>query len=146
MDHDRLFVPLKSEFFQAFKDREKEWELRGVNDQFNQNTVEEERVVELRKGYSGNSIWGFVEDIRTFDSIDEVADHIPFQKIDPAAESRDEFVDRAKEILSTYDRFIAFKVDLDDDHWLLDETTPPWLTHRTRKEAQEELLDVLNDD
>ena len=110
---DRLFVPLKTEHYRNFERGEKEWELRGVNNQFNAETVTVGRRVELRRGYStDDSIWGEIADVEVFDSVEAVADTIPHQLILPGA-SREEFLRSATGLLDGYDQFIAFRVDTD---------------------------------
>lgn len=110
---NRLFVPLKTKFFAAFQNGKKEWELRGINDQFNRDTVREGRQVELRNGYSGESIWGTVGQVKMFDQLQDVPGEIDYKKISPRATSRKEFVRQASSLLSKYDQFIAFRVFLD---------------------------------
>ena len=108
---DRLFVPLKTEHFRNFESGEKTWELRGVNNQFNEETVVPGRTVELRRGYStDDSIWGEVAEVRTYESISAVADDLPHQRILPGA-TREEFQQSAAALLSGYDQYIAFQVD-----------------------------------
>lgn len=110
---NRLFVPLKTEFFNHFKG-EKEWELRGINRQFNEDTVFEGRKVELRRGYSTNdSIWGEITDVETFQSVEKITEEIDHEKISPG-KSLDEFRNEAKVLLSKYEEFIAFKIYLED--------------------------------
>lgn len=92
---------------------EEKWELRGVNDQFNRETVREGRRVELRKGYSGESIWGAIDRVETFGNLEDVAENLDFRAIIPPVESRNKFLSRAKGLLSEYDEFIAFKILFD---------------------------------
>jgi len=48
---DRLFVPLNKEWYNLFAAGKKKWEIRGYGPRFNEKTVKEGRLVELRKGY-----------------------------------------------------------------------------------------------
>lgn len=110
--NDRLFVPLQTEHYRAFESGGKTWELRGQNPQFNQKTVQTGRTVELRRGYSTDeSLWGMISDVRTFESVDEIVDDFPFEKIRPGASSA-EFRDSVHDLLGQYDSFIAFEVTL----------------------------------
>ncbi|KXA88639.1 hypothetical protein AKJ62_04745 [candidate division MSBL1 archaeon SCGC-AAA259D14] len=111
---DRLFVPLKTEPFQWFRSGKKKWELRGISSQFNRDTVVPSRSVELRKGYNGESIWGIVDCVETFGSLESVVDNLDFRAIIPPTETRGGFLSRAKELLSGYDEFIAFRVLIED--------------------------------
>jgi hypothetical protein len=116
-DSERLFVALKTEHYRNFESGAKTWELRGVNEQFNSATVTEGRRVELRRGYStDDSLWGTITDVREFESVPAVADGIDHELILPGA-SREAFVESARELLSGYERFIAFRVDVDNWPW-----------------------------
>lgn len=55
---DRLFVPLNKEPFEDFKSKGKTYELRSYGRNFTEKFVYKGRDVELRKGYSGESLWG----------------------------------------------------------------------------------------
>lgn len=107
---DRLFVPLKTEHYRAFEAGEKEWELRGINNQFNPEQVVKGRVVELRRGYStDDSLWGTITDVATFDSLDVIPIQLDHTLIVPGA-TREEFLTGAQELLGDYDEYIAFRV------------------------------------
>lgn len=86
---DRLFVPLKTGPFRWFQLGAKEWELRAVNPNFNPETVYVGRHVELRHGYNGDSLWGVIREVATADDLRSVLDRVPFEKISPAAGSRE---------------------------------------------------------
>lgn len=53
-----LFVPLHTEFFNAFNSGEKTHELREYGPRWNEETCAIGRRVRLRKGYSGPELWG----------------------------------------------------------------------------------------
>lgn len=108
---DRLFVPLNTEPYRSFERGEKEWELRGVNNQFNSETVTEGRTVELRRGYStDDSLWGVIVEVRVFDSLTAVADELDYTLITPGA-SRRGFLNSASELVGEYNAFIVFRVE-----------------------------------
>ncbi len=46
-----LFIPLKTEFFEALKNRTKDTEYRVYGPRWNENTCKEGRPVTLSKGY-----------------------------------------------------------------------------------------------
>lgn len=111
---DRLFVPLRSRYWYAFADGEKDIELRGVNDQFNANTVYSGRPVELRRGYStDDSLWGLIGAVWFFGSITSVADDLDYRRIAPDERNQGVFITKAKEMLDQYDRYVAFEVNFD---------------------------------
>lgn len=107
---DRLFVPLKTEHYRNFEQGDKRWELRGVNDQYNCETVRLGRTVELRRGYStGDSLWGEITARDTFRDLHSVE---YYQQITPG-KSKAEFLQSAEELLGQYEEYIAFRVALD---------------------------------
>jgi len=109
---ERLFVPLNSRFYEAFADETKSWELRGVNDQFNPETVTVGRTVELRRGYAtDDSLWGTITDVKTFPRLSAIPTAIDHHDIAPNT-SRAEFLDSAAALLGQYDQYIAFHVDI----------------------------------
>lgn len=110
-DSDRLFVPLKSEFYTAFDAGDKDVELRGLSPRFNHKTVYAGRNVELRRGYStDDSLWGEVGEVWLFPALRAIPSEIDHQRIAPY-DPLDEFLTRATDILGDYDRFIAFSVE-----------------------------------
>jgi|AntDeeMetageno50_2_1112565.scaffolds.fasta_scaffold05568_2 ASC-1-like (ASCH) protein len=109
---DRLFVPLNSEPYWWFADGSKTWELRGVNDQFNERKVRVGRAVELRRGYStDDSLWGVITGVRFFESVDEIIETFEYEKVRPDA-SEEEFRESVADLLDGYDSFIAFGVEI----------------------------------
>lgn len=114
---DRLFVPLKGEHYRAFEAGEKDIELRGINDQFNPDTVTPGRRVELRRGYSTpDSLWGTIgRPVHIINDYGYIADLLDHQRILPDS-PRSVFEYSVEEMLGDYDRWIAFIVDLDDEY------------------------------
>lgn len=108
MIDDRLFVPLETRHYRNFVVGSKEFELRGVNAKFNEETVYEGRLVELRHGYAGDSLWGQIEAVDVVDDLESILDH---ELILPGA-TREEFLESARDLLGSYDRWIAFEVEL----------------------------------
>ena len=110
---DRLFVPLSSEPWYAFESGEKQAEFRGVNNQFNQETVYEGRTVELRRGYSTNdSLWGTVTGVAVGnhlgDLVEQYADELQY-----GGKSLGEVSYSANQYVGDYDEYIVFSVSLD---------------------------------
>lgn len=111
---DRLFVPLKTEHFEAFKSGKKDIELRGFGGRFNMETVVPGRRVELRRGYStGDSLWGSIESVHHFLHIDRIPNRKDHERIHPGA-TEQEFIESARELLGDYSSWIAFKIRLDE--------------------------------
>ena len=110
---DRLFVPLKSLWFDLFKKGEKKWELRGINNNFNVKTIIKRRKVELRKGYNGESLFGVISECLTINNIEEIPSDIYSEVIPLDIQNAGvirEFIDY---YTSRYESFILFKVVLD---------------------------------
>ena len=110
---DRLFVPLKSLWFDLFKKGEKKWELRGINNNFNVKTVIKGRKVELRKGYNGESLFGVVSERIVVNDVKKIPSSIYNEIISLDIQNAGvirEFIDY---YTSRYESFILFKVVLD---------------------------------
>jgi hypothetical protein len=114
-DTDRLFVPLNSEPWHAFERGEKRAEFRGVNNQFNPETVREGRRVELRRGYStDDSLWGTIEEVTVDDSLgDLVLQYL--DELQYGGKSRGEVAYSANELVGDYGEYIVFTVRLDTE-------------------------------
>lgn len=109
---DRLFVPLMTKHYRDFEGGQKTWELRGVNNQFNPETVVVGRRVELRRGYNtDDSLWGQIVEVETFGRVKHIPRDIA-RRINPTV-GPTEFVKHANQLLSDYDQYIAFKVELE---------------------------------
>lgn len=104
---DRLFVPLNSGHWYAFEAGSKTVELRGVNDQFNRDTIRVGRPVELRRGYStSDSLWGIIESREFYESVESVESH---DAILPGA-TREEFLRSARDLLGDYDEYVTIGI------------------------------------
>lgn len=111
---DRLFVPLKKEPFNWFLQGCKTWELRGISGRFNKDKVKSGKSVELRKGYNGDSLWGVIANCKTFDKLKNIPTSLR-RDITPFMDEYNNFEDKVKSIMSEYESYIAFNVDL---YWL----------------------------
>lgn len=110
MSEDRLFVALNTRPYRDFERGAKTWELRGVNDQFNRDTVYPGRLAELRRGYStDDSLWGQITAVETFSMLSEIPVRIDHETIQPGA-THTEFLDTVASLLGDYDEWIAFRV------------------------------------
>lgn len=106
---DRLFVPLKTEHYRNFALGEKDIELRGLNANFNPETVLPGRWAELRHGYSGDSLWRRIEHIWLFDHLTNIAEGLDHTRVLPDS-TRDEFEASVRDLLGDYGRWIAFQL------------------------------------
>lgn len=110
---NRLFVPLNTEAFNWFKEGKK-WEVRKKRGQYNPRNVFKGKKVELRKGYTGESIWGKILDVDTFENADRLFEKINFKEVFPDSGS----LSSAKKLIQNYvdsNEIIAFKIQRDQD-------------------------------
>ena len=108
---DRLFVPLNTGPFEDFQHNGKTYELRGYGRQYTEKHVYAGRKVELRKGYSGQSLWGMIGNVES-GGLEQVLRKVGFKKIVPNAKSKAEAVKEICEILGRKDKYLAFEVIL----------------------------------
>lgn len=115
-NQDRLFVPLSSEAYSWFIENSKEWEVRNYKGPFTLKNVYIGKKVELRKGYADqkSSIWGIVEDVKRFRSINDLFSAINYNKIIPVAKSLDDAIICSKKYLKSNEtgaaNIIAIKI------------------------------------
>ncbi|MBR9700982.1 hypothetical protein GOV11_03905 [Candidatus Woesearchaeota archaeon] len=106
---DRLFVPLSSEPFEDFINNGKQYEIRAHARNFSNKFVYTGRDVELRKGYSGSSIWGTIGDVFV-DTLDSIMDNVDYRLIEPRAQSRKDAIRENIEQIGLHDEYIAFQI------------------------------------
>lgn len=114
-DCNRLFVPLNNQWYNLFLSRTKKWEIRGYSPRFNEKTVKIGQTVELRNGYQKKgALWGVITEIHIIDSVygtpDEITKELfPISNFNPLWHEIYEYEKK-------YNKFIVFKVELDDDN------------------------------
>lgn len=111
----RVFVPLAKEPYNWFAQGSKEWELRRYGRQYTEKNIKKGNLVELRCGYSNpaRAIWGVIEEIKVFDSIDNVFRYIDYKKIISSANNIENAIELCNKILNlegSDDKLIAFKI------------------------------------
>jgi ASC-1-like (ASCH) protein len=106
---DRLFVPLNTEPFEDFKHNGKTFELRSYGRQYTEKHVYTGRKVEVRKGYSGESLWGIIGKVET-GTLEEILNKISYKEITPKAKTVEESKKMINEVLGCKDKYIAFEV------------------------------------
>lgn len=67
-----IFIPLKKQFYEAFRDGSKVWELRGNQGQFNYSRIIPGRKAILAWGYGYPRLVAHVVEVRTYDSIAQI--------------------------------------------------------------------------
>jgi hypothetical protein len=111
---NRLFVPLTSEAFEDFVKRGKQVEIRKVIPNFTAKTVYEGRSVELRKGYSGTSIWGIIGQVVIGD-LSTVIYSFPLATVEPRSESYEKAIQENLSLLGEAMLYIGFQVILTNE-------------------------------
>ncbi len=107
---NRLFLPLDEKWYQLFREGEKKWELRGINDIFNTRTIKEGRTVELRRGYQSDPLWGIITERLVVNSFKEIPSTIFDETIPPAVRNDPDVMAFVKSYKDKYDTFILFKI------------------------------------
>ena len=109
---DRLFVPLATAPFSWFESGLKTWELRRYGRQYTKKHVVLGRRVELRKGYSGDSLWGEIDAINQAETIEEIFKKVPYSFVVPIARDLSDAVRICTDILGCDEGgFIAFHIE-----------------------------------
>jgi ASCH domain len=113
---DRVFVPLATQPYRWFASGRKQWELRRLGRQYTPKHLKLGRRVELRCGYAdkNSALWGTLAETREAGSIAQFFDLVDFREVIPEANSREDAVHTAAQILGTGDvPVIGFRVDVD---------------------------------
>lgn len=84
---DRLFVPLSAQAFEWWKSGRKRWEVREDAPRWSPKHVYAGRRVELRRGYSGPSLWGTLTGhvVRAVSVLEMAKFGIPLAEVAPTA-------------------------------------------------------------
>jgi len=109
---NRLFVPLNTDPFEDFKYRGKRYELRWYGRQFIEKNLIPGRLVELRKGYSGERLHGTIGTC-VIGSLEYIFEQIPLHLITPRKSSKEEALIHAKQFMKPAEKYVAFEVILD---------------------------------
>lgn len=114
-EKSRLFLPLNQIWYELFVNGQKEWEIRGISDTFNQKTITLGRTVELRKGYQSDSIWGIIKERLIVNSIEEVPKVIFDKIIPPSVQEDPEVINFINSYNNRYGKFILFRIEIEKD-------------------------------
>jgi hypothetical protein len=108
---DRLFVPLNKHWYDLFLEGKKKWEIRGLSNRFNRQTVRVGRDVELRRGYAKEgAVWGKIVEVHIVSTvyipiINVLEELFPIPKSSP-------LWDEIQEYNAKYSKFIVFKIEV----------------------------------
>jgi len=113
---NRLFIPLNGEAYKWFKSGNKQWEVRKLNvGQYNLKNLIVGRKVELRLGYRpGNSIWGIIKEVRTYDNANNLVNEIDFKHLIPSANDSNEATQKIIDYVGSESKIIAIKIQYDE--------------------------------
>lgn len=114
--NSRLFVPLNALAFDWFIHGEKRYELRRCRHQYNLDQIIEGRDVELRRGYSGTSLWGKIGIVLMGKELPELLEQVGFRSVLPTASSLDNAIEIAKEFVGCDGPYILFEVCKNSEH------------------------------
>ena len=105
----RFFLPLCTAPYEDFKYRGKSWEVRTLGRQYTPKHLIEGRKIELRKGYSGESLWGTIGGHR-IGSLEDIFADISLEVLEPQAASVDGAIAENTELLGEQETYIAFEI------------------------------------
>ena len=119
-DHRRrLFVPLKAEPFGWFESGAKEWEIRRNAGAFALERLTIGQRVELRRGYTGDSLWGTISELQEGLAA-EILGRIPFESIIPTASTAEDAALFINDLLGSGEILSAVRVQVDEHRSALD--------------------------
>lgn len=107
----RLFLPLTTLAFEDFRDNGKEVEVRRCVRQYAQRHIVPGREVELRKGYSGDSLWGTIVDSH-IGTLEEAIGAYALRIVEPCLGNIEEAIQENRELLGDAECYIAFRIAL----------------------------------
>lgn len=107
---NRLFVPVTSEAYSWFEDHEKSFELRRDYGRFRSDRMKRGRWVEIRRGYSGDSIWGKIGRVITGENLREILKETKYSKVIPVARDLDEAVEIARSFVGDQGPYVLFEI------------------------------------
>ncbi|MDD5192957.1 MAG: hypothetical protein PHF67_00045 [Candidatus Nanoarchaeia archaeon] len=108
----RLFVNLRTIYFEQFRNRTKRYEIRSYGKGFNEKYVYTDRDVELRNAWNRGSLFGTIGEV-VIGSLDNILDKVDYRLILSESNSREDAKRTITEILGTCDKYVAFEVILD---------------------------------
>ena len=111
-EKNRLFLPLNQIWYELFVNGQKEWEMRGINDIFNQKTVTLGRTIEIRRGYKLDPIWGIIKEKLIVNSVDEIPKTIYNKTVPPSVQEDPEVVEFIQNYKKQYKKFIVFRIQI----------------------------------
>lgn len=111
MKAKRLFMPVQAKWHELYENRVKKWELRGVDEKFNDRTIFPGRRVEIRRGFNHDPLWGTIENKIIVNKIEDIPSDIYEQTIpESVRETSEEFLSEYK---AKHNKFIVFKIAID---------------------------------
>lgn len=74
----KVFCPLKTKYYNLFKEGRKKWEFRRLKSSVARSALKHGvgAPIELTHGYSDDSLWGRIVEIKKFPSVDAIPAHV----------------------------------------------------------------------
>lgn len=114
-EQGRVFVPVTAQAFSWFEDGEKSFELRRNYGQYRHDRLNQGRRVEIRRGYSGESLWGQIGTVISGQSLRKILKEVDYRKIIPTAEDLDEAEEIAESFVGRQGPFVLFEIVRQED-------------------------------
>jgi hypothetical protein len=83
---DRFFLPVNKEVYEWYYIG-KLWEIRNAKGRFNIKNIYPNRLIEIRKGYNGESLWGKIVTVLLFKDSNDLLEKINYKEIFPQCTS-----------------------------------------------------------
>jgi len=116
----RLFVPLRTAPFDWFSSQGKKWEVRRNRGAFRADRLTCGRRVELRRGYTGTSLWGTLTKTVSAANAAELFSRVEYPVAVPTVTSKAEAIALVEKLLGKDQELVAFRVDLDEERAVQD--------------------------
>ena len=108
-----LFIPLKKEFYDAFKDGSKTWELRGNYGQFKSSRIVVGRRARLARGYGYPRLMATVMEFHVYNDLDDIPPDIWNNTVPPHLRNQRTTVDLATRY--HLDGFTLMRMQIDEE-------------------------------
>lgn len=113
MNDKVLFIPLKKEFYDAFKDGSKTWELRGNYGQFRASRITIGQKARLARGYGYPRLLATVMEVQDYAGLDDIPPDIWRDTVPPHLLDQRTSVDLASRY--QLDGFTLMRMRIDEE-------------------------------
>lgn len=107
-------IPMNTLRWHQVNRGEKHWVVKPVNDEFNEETLTEDRVALLHRGVGeSHQLWAVIQEVDVFDSAASIIDELSVEKVRPHSD-QDNVVERIESTFGDPDEYIAVRVETVD--------------------------------